>query len=30
MKKPKKPIAFSTFMQNAEYAPFDEEENADA
>lgn len=30
MKKPKKTIAFSTFMQNAEYAPFDEEENADA
>ena len=30
MKKPKNPIAFSTFMQNAEYAPFDEEENADA
>lgn len=30
MKKPKKPIAFSTFMKNTEYAPFDEEENADA
>ena len=30
MKKSKKSIAFSTWMQNAEYAPFDEEENADA
>lgn len=30
MKKSKKTIAFSTWMQNAEYAPFDEEENADA
>ncbi|MDO4153733.1 MAG: ClpP family protease [Candidatus Fimenecus sp.] len=30
MKKSKKSIAFSTCMQNAEYAPFDEEENADA
>ena len=30
MKKPKKPIAFSTFMQNEEYETFDEEENADA
>lgn len=29
MKKSKKSIAFSTWMQNAEYAPFDEEENAD-
>lgn len=30
MKKSKKSIAFSTWMQNAEYAPFDEEENTDA
>lgn len=30
MKKTKKSIAFSTWMQNAEYVPFDEEENADA
>lgn len=30
MKKSKKSIAFSTWMQNAEYAPFEEEENADA
>lgn len=30
MKRTKKSIAFSTWMQNAEYAPFDEEENADA
>lgn len=30
MKKSKKSIAFSTWMQNAEYVPFDEEENADA
>ena len=30
MKKSKKSIAFSTWMQNAEYSPFDEEENADA